>query len=260
MTESEANLDQDAKALWQAFAQDKEVKNDLVMHYLPLVNRIVLRMMPTYNHYVDYDDLFSCGILGLMDAIDKFDVRKNDHFTYFADKRIRGEIIDSLRKIDWASVSLRSRLKKIRTCEEQLQNRLGRTVTDEEVAREMGMPAEKLMEVKNQEHIFNIIHFESILSRGNMADKAFSDLIEDKNAESGESVLAQKEQSQMLSAMIDRLNQKEQTVIKLYYYEEMRLKEIAQVLGVTESRVSQIHSSALGKLRKGLGKRHDEGA
>lgn len=244
--------------LWEALAKDpsSEAKNELVMHYLYVVNKVVLRMMPTYNNFVDYDDLVSCGVIGLMDAIDKFDHKLQTNFEGYAKKRVRGEIIDSLRKMDWASVSLRSRLKQLRDTEQELQSKLGRSVDDQDLARELDLPVQKIYDLKNQEHMFNLIHLESILNKGETSDACYDELLEDENAHTGHEAVEKQELKQMLVTLIDLLGEKERIAIQLYYYDELRIKEIAEVLGVSESRVSQLHSSALRKLREGMQKKY----
>lgn len=244
------------QALWQEYEKDHsvEIKNELVLYYLKLVNKVVLRMMPTYNNFIDYDDLISNGVLGLMDAIEKYDYTLNTSFESYAKKRIHGEIIDSLRRSDWASVSLRSKLKQLREAEQALQSKLSRNITEQDIADEMEVPLEKVYELKNKEHIFNMIHLESILNKSDIGETSFDDLMKDDNAITGYGVLSQKEMQKELASLIDKLNEKEKLTIQLYYFEELKIKEIAQVLEVSESRVSQLHSSALKKLRKGMEK------
>lgn len=247
----------DATELWERYKADKSVKKQLVMHYLYLVNRIVVRMMPSYGGYVDMDDLISCGIIGLMDAIEKFDTDKNTDFEVFSKRRIAGEIIDSLRKMDWASVSLRARIKQMNQAVEELQREFKREPTDEEISKHMGIPNEKLLKIKSQIHLFNIVHFESIVSDTDSNNVSLGDLVKDENTHDISDDLEKHEFIEMLANKIDDLNEKEQMVVKLYYYEELKFKEIARILDVTESRVSQIHSSALGKLRKWLSPYND---
>lgn len=242
----------DADELWSKYETDKSVKKDLVMHYLYIVHRVAKRMMPSYSGYVDMDDMISSGIIGLMDAIEKYDVSKHIDFEIFSKRRIAGEIIDSLRRMDWASVSLRARIKDMNLAVEKLQKELKRAPFDDEIAEEMGISEEKLQKIKIQMHLFNVVHFESIISDGEGNSVSFGDLIKDEKTHDLSEDLEHEELIKALGDGIDKLNEKEQLVIKLYYYEELKFKEIAVVLEVTESRVSQIHASALNKLRKSL--------
>lgn len=247
----------DVAILWEEFRKDKSTKKQLVMHYLYLVNKVVMRMMPSYGGYVDMDDLISCGIIGLMDAIDKFDVEKNTDFEVFSKRRIAGEIVDNMRKMDWASVSLRGRIKQMNTAIEELQADLKREPEDSEIAEKMGLSEEKLQKLKAQIHLFNIVHFESIVTESDSNNMSVGDLVRDDSTHDLSEDLEKQEFAKILADSIDNLNDKEQMVIKLYYYEELKFKEIAAVLDVTESRVSQIHSMALVKLRKGLSQYND---
>lgn len=252
MSLSGQNVNTDTTKLWVQYKTDKGVKKQLVMHYLYLVNRIVMRMMPTYGGYVEMDDLISCGIIGLMDAIDKYDMDKNTDFEVFSKRRIGGEIIDSLRKLDWASVSLRGRIKEMNNAIEELQVSLKREPTDEEVAMQMGLSIDKLYKVKAQVHTFNMVHFESLINSSDSGGVSIGELVQDENTSDLSDDMQRDEFIEMLGQQIDSLSEKEQQVIKLYYYEELKFKEIAQILDVSESRISQIHSNALSKLRKGL--------
>ena len=232
--------------LWSLYSREKtlELKNELVLRYLPQVKSIVLRLMPTYKAYSNYDDMLSCGILGLMDAVEKYDVSRDVKFEYYAAMRIKGEIIDNIRKQDWAPSSLRRKIKAISNAYSELESRLCREPTDGEVARHLDIPEEELQSTLGKSQMFNIIHFEEMVQN----DTAWEYSIQnDEN--SLEEEVENREMVEILGQIIDNLPEKEKLVITLYYYEEMTLKEIAEVLGVSESRVSQIHSKVVLKLR-----------
>lgn len=258
LLEHEAVKTGNADELWRKYKTDKSVKQQLVLHYLYLVKKVVIRMIPAYGGYVDMDDLVSCGVIGLMDAIDKYDVSKNIDFEVFSKHRISGEIIDNLRRMDWASVSLRGRIKQMNKAMEDLQTELGRKPMDEEIADRMEISVDKLLKLKTRVHMFNIVHFESIISDDEGNSVSIGDLVKDESTHDISDDLQKEELSKVLAGSIDKLNEKEQLVVKLYYYEELKFKEIAAVLDVTESRVSQIHSNALNKLRKSLGRYNEE--
>lgn len=238
-----------AEELWRKYASDNtlEAKNEIVIHYLYLVKSIVLRMMPTYEGYSNYDDLLSCGVLGLIDAINKFDIKRDVKFEYYASMRIKGEIIDHIRKQDWAPSSLRRKIQAIGNAYSELEKTLSREPTDREVAIYMDMDEEDLLKIIEKTHIFNVVHFEEMLTE----DYSLGNTIQDKG-ESPEEHLENKELKQILGNYIDMLSEKERLVVTLYYYEELTLKEIASVLGVSESRTSQIHSKVILKLRTKL--------
>ncbi len=233
-------------ALWSEFSQSRnmEVRNSLVMEYIQLVKSIVCRMLPTYRKHVDFDDLMSCGVMGLMDAIDKFDPSKDVKFETYAGLRIKGEIIDQIRKQDWAPISLRHKIKKIEEGYETLESRFGRSVTEKEVADHLSMSVDDVKKTLDESHTFNIVYLDELL-----VDRVKSDEMLESSELSPEQSFDAKEMKETLANLIGSLSEKEQLVLSLYYYDELTLKEIGQVLGVTESRVSQIHSKAIMSLR-----------
>jgi len=234
------------KALWQEFAATRSLKarNDLVLQYVHLVKGIVCRMMPTYRKHVDFDDLMSCGMLGLMDAIDKFDMDKEVKFETYASMRIRGEIIDQIRKQDWAPISLRQKIKRVEEGFHMLEGRLGRSVSEKEVADFIKMDVGSVKKTLEEAHTFNLVCLDEVL-----VDRIKSEEIKLSTEESIEEQVEAEEVKNILSQYIESLPEKERLVVTLYYFEEMTLKEIGLVLGVSESRVSQIHSKALMGLR-----------
>lgn len=233
-------------SLWETYTSTKSIdcRNELVLEYLFLVKSIVYRLLPIYKGYSNYDDLLSYGILGLIDAIDKYTLKREVRFEYYASMRIKGEIIDHMRKQDWAPSSLRRKIQVISNAYSELEKTYARTPTDSEVAKYVDMDEDKLHKVLEKAHMFNVLHFEEMLSEEYTLEYAVQD-----KSESLEDKLVNKELKQILGEMIDALPEKEKLVMTLYYYEELTLKEIAGVLGVSESRVSQIHSKVILKLR-----------
>lgn len=239
-----------AEPLWEAFfaTRSVEARNGLLVRYAPLVKIIVNRLVPTYGRHTEYDDLINNGVIGLMDAIEKFDPGRMVKFETYASLRIRGEIIDHMRRQDWAPVSLRKKIKTVSYAMETLEERLGRPATEEELAGFLGMDVPDLLKTLEATQSLNILYLEE-LKAGNDSGREFSD-------GSGDTVSAryeQKEMKEILANLIESLPEKEKLVITLYYYEEMTMKEISATLGVTEPRVSQIHSKVLAKLRAKLG-------
>ncbi len=247
-----------ADTLWENYLNDKSIenKNNLLTHYLYLVRKVVLRMMPAYRSHSDYDDLLSSGVLGLMDAVNKFDSLRNVKFESYAVLRIKGEILDYLRKQDWVSNSMRQKIKKVRAVFDELALKKGREVTATEVAKELGWSLKQVQDTLDDEYSHNIIYFENAVT-SNISEDTFKliDTVKDNAVDSSpEQSLDKKEMLVALTQVLDTLPQQERTVIELYYTEELLLKEIAQVLNVTESRVSQIHSKALKRIRVALEK------
>jgi len=242
---------EEIEQLWVAFKVrgEMEAKNDLLIHYGYLVKWIVRRMMPKYNNYNEYDDLVSCGMIGLIDAVDKFELKHEVKFETYAVTRIRGEILDYMRSQDWASPSLRKKINAITTAYEMFEGKNLNRPVDQDVADSLGMPVEQVHKILNQTHMFNLVNFEDAL--GSMNPEAEIRNLEEKTPEDD---LLEKEKKQLLVEVIDSLPEKERLVITLYYYEGLLLKEIADILQVTESRVSQIHSKVLTKMRVKLEK------
>jgi RNA polymerase sigma factor for flagellar operon FliA len=209
-------------------------------------------MMPKYKSFNDYDDLVSSGVLGLMDAIGRYDLARGVKFETYACKRIRGEILDYMRKQDWVSNSMRSKIKMIQGAFDQLSIQLGKEATEQDVADHLGLKVRQVRETMDKEYMHNIIYFESVISGGPNEDgmKLIDTVRDDSDEASPELQCEKKEVSAVLAGVLGMLPKSERTVIELYYGEELLLREIAEVLQVTESRVSQIHSKALKRIQE----------
>ena len=243
--------DEELQKLWTYYkaSGDMEAKNELLLHYMPIVKRIVRRMMPKYNSYNEYDDLVNSGMIGLIDAVEKFDLKHKVKFETYAVQRIRGEILDYMRAQDWAPSSLRKKINAINSTYEALENRLGTQPTERMIAQELEVPEEQVQKILTQTHIFNLVNFEDAMSSVySVTDIPCSDDAIPEN------ILVGKDMRGILAELIETLPEKERLVITLYYYEELMFKEIAEILEVSESRISQIHSKVLGKLRAGIEK------
>ena len=238
--------DDEIRALWVVYKDtgDMGAKNELLLHYGYLVKWIVRRMMPKYNNYNEYDDLVSCGMLGLIDAVDKFELKHEVKFETYAVSRIRGEILDYMRSQDWAPPSLRKKINAITNAYEAFENEHPGCAADKAVADSLNMPVTQVHKILTQTHMFNLVNFEEALGTGTQE-------IEIKGRGENEPLneLLDKENKRLLIEVIDALSEKERLVITLYYYEGLLLREIADMLQVTESRVSQIHSKVLAKMR-----------
>jgi RNA polymerase sigma factor for flagellar operon FliA len=245
MTEMSVDIDK----LWFGYKEsgDMEARDSLTLHYTYLVKWLVKRMMPKYNDYTEYDDLVSCGVLGLIDALDKFDLNHGVKFETYAVSRIRGEILDYLRAQDWAPPSLRRKINSINEACEELEREFSEPPSESEIAQAVDMPVSQVKKIMAQTHMFNIVSFEDAIQSVKTQD-------EPRNSDdlSPENLLMEKELKRLLAETIDTLSEKERLVVTLYYYEGLLLREIADIMSVTESRVSQIHSKTLEKLRARL--------
>jgi len=233
-------------------AAEKEYQNRLVMEELPQVYYIARRIHERLPQHVSFDDLVHAGVLGLIEALRKYDASKNVQFKSFAQFRIRGAILDSLRELDWGSRRLRRKARSIEQAIEKLATKLGRQPDEEEIAAELGIQLAALHQLLG--------HLDGLELKGQQAtsgdDRSETfDLIEAAPAPAENSPFHQclrGEMKKSLAQAIASLSEKEQQVISLYYREELTMKEIAAVLDVVESRISQLHTAALAKLRAAL--------
>lgn len=245
---------EEAELLWAQYRKSRTIenKNRLVVHYVPLVNRIVGRLVPMHSAGEGYEDLVGYGILGLIDAVDKYSPERSVRFETYAIKRIKGEIIDSMRRQDWAPASLRARIKQIERASAELEAE-GLEADDEEIAAQLGLDVAQVRQASEKAYMFNVLHFESLLS-GAMESGQIT-LMDGygtpQEEDPGES-LEKEELAQVLAAAIEKLPPAERRVVTLYYYEEFMLKDIASIMGVTPARVSQIHGRAIAKIKKAL--------
>lgn len=240
------------KKLWDDYARLKspDLREKLILEYAPLVKVVAGRLSMYLGYNVEYEDLVSYGVFGLIDAIDKFDTGKEVKFETYASLRIRGAILDQIRKMDWIPRTIRQRQKQIDTAMKELEQRNGRPATDAELAAYMGISEDEFLDWQNQVKADNIISLNEYVEQGN-------DISSEKSVSSGfetpESVVEKGELKQMLEESLELLTDKEKKVILLYYYEELTLKEISRVLEVSESRISQLHTKALQKMKTKMG-------
>jgi RNA polymerase sigma factor for flagellar operon FliA len=228
----------------------REARDRLIVHYSPLVKYVAGRVSVGLPQNVDQADLVSYGIFGLIDAIDKFDTGRNIKFETYAIARIKGAIIDELRSIDWVPRSVRAKARSVEKAYSKLEAAQGRTPTDAEVAAEMGISERDLQNTFNQISFIGLVALDEVLSVG--GERGESTTLGDTIADRGQSPVAAfevEEMKQILASAINRLGEREKIVLTLYYYEGLTLAEIGEVLGVTESRVCQIHTKSIFQLR-----------
>jgi RNA polymerase sigma factor for flagellar operon FliA len=227
--------------LWVRYFQthDADVKNQIVFHYLYIVGVVVRRLMPQYKDHNEKDELMSCGVLGLIDAVDKFDRSFGVKFQTYAAVRIRGEILDYMRRQDWAPSSLRKRISDIQQTAELLETTLQRKPTDQEIADYLGVKPMSVRKVRQKTHMFNLVYFEALPYEKEPEERLSPDRCDPYQIIESEVI------SELLNTMIDGLPERKKTVIRLHYYEGQTMKSIARKLQISESRVSQIHSRIL---------------
>jgi len=234
-----------------------EARRELVNIYSRIVKYVAGRMAIGLPHYVEFNDLISAGLLGLIQAIDNFDPDRGIKFETYAIPRIRGSILDELRSQDWFPRSLRRKAKQIEEAYSRLETRLGRPASDAEVAKEVGVDIEEFDGLIGEVSIATIMSLDADTS-GDESDgsSCLGDYLADPRTEDVEQVLARREMKDLIGRRINELPEKEQLVLVLYYFEELTLKEIGEILDVTESRVCQIHTKAILRLKSKI-QRHE---
>ncbi|MFI5042294.1 MAG: RNA polymerase sigma factor WhiG [Acidimicrobiales bacterium] len=239
--------------LWSDYksAGGREARDRLILHYSPLVKYVAGRVAVGLPQNIEQADLVSYGVFGLIDAIEKFDPERKIKFETYAIARIKGAIIDELRSIDWVPRSVRAKAREVERAYAKLENQLLRTPTDAEVAAEIGISEEDLQARFHQISFVGVVALDEMLSSGG-GDRGESTTLGDTIPDKGEgpvAVFEGEELKQLLAAAINRLGDREKMVLMLYYYEGFTLAQIGDVLGVTESRVCQIHTKAVIQLR-----------
>lgn len=243
-------------ALWEEYARTKssKIREKLILEYAGLVKIVAGRLGMYLGYTVEYDDLVGYGIFGLIDAIDKFELSKGVKFETYASLRIRGAIIDQIRKMDWIPRTIRQKQKKIETAMQELERELGRTPNSEELAEYLEVTVEEVEQMISQANLSSLISLDEYLEQGSDVHTEPSGR---QRFDQPEQVVDRQETKRILAEAIDKLTEKEQKVIALYYFEELTLKEISNVLEVSESRVSQLHTKALKKMKERLGDQID---
>jgi RNA polymerase sigma factor for flagellar operon FliA len=236
--------------LWRAykFNDDRKAKDEIIKQCLPMIRSIAQRLSIYASPSHDLDDLVSAGIIGLLDAIEKFNPSKGASFKTYATYRIKGAILDEVRALDWVPRSTREKAQRLERAYSELEQQLMRTPSEEDVAKHMGISVEELRKILLEISGMALLTLEDI-STDEENEEAIKDFVADPNAANPEDQIAFEEAKKLLAQAIKSLPHQEKIVLSLYYYEEMTMKEIGKVLGVSESRVSQIHSSAILRLR-----------
>lgn len=239
--------------IWKEYCEtkDRELKDKLIIEYAPLVKYLAGRLSVHIGYRVEYDDLISYGIFGLIDAIDKYDYKKGVKFETYASLRIRGSIIDSIRKLDWVPRALRQKNKQLEQAYTELELELGHEPNDEQIAEKLGITLDETRDLIKKSAVTSLISLDSYLEQNH--EDTFL-VAENADSDTPEAHYNKKELKNILADAIDKLSEKEKKVITLYYFEDLTLKEISRIMGVSESRISQIHSKAVFKLQGKLGK------
>ncbi|GAB3275761.1 RNA polymerase sigma factor WhiG [Parasphingorhabdus pacifica] len=240
-------------ALWKAFGQerDQDLRDRLVLHYAPLVKYVAGRVGTGLPSHVEVSDLIQSGIFGLVDAIEKFEPERGLKFETYAMQRIRGAILDDLRAQDWVPRSVRSRARDVERALERLEAKLQRTATDSELADELEVTADELRDLFAQLQMTSVVALDDLIGVGKGA-ASLAETLPDDRAEDPVAALVDRDSRRQLAEAVERLSDRDRIVVTLYYFENLTLAEIGKVLGVTESRVCQLHTRAVLRLRSKL--------
>ena len=236
----------DINAVWQKYRlkKDIETRNKLAEYYLPLVKIVAGRIAISLPPHIDREDLISSGFFGLIDAIERFEIKRNIKFETYASVRVRGAMIDYLRSKDWIPVTMRQKIRRYEQTVCRLESELGRSATDDEIAEALGISNQELKTLVGQLNSSTVIPLEEYLQTDNIES------IDSNPAENAEYT----ELKETLAKVIDRLPEKERLVVSLYYYDELTLKEISLILKLSEARISQLHTKAIFRMRGFLAK------
>lgn len=241
--------------LWVKYreSRDPKVRDFFIKQYAPLVKYVAGKVAQGMPHNVEFDDLVGFGVFGLLDAIDKYDPQKAVKFKTYAVTRIRGAIFDELRSIDWVPRSVRQKTREIEEVIIELEAKHGRTATDAEIAASLGVSEDELQQTLLKISGTSILSLNDVWYLGDDSDKiSIGESIESPTSMNPDTIVEKEEIKRVIIQSINELPDKEKKVLVLYYYEDLTLKEIGQVLDVTESRVSQLHTKAILRLRTKL--------
>ncbi|MDR0882079.1 MAG: FliA/WhiG family RNA polymerase sigma factor [Candidatus Adiutrix sp.] len=247
------------RAAWAGLTMEE--KSQYVEQYSPLIKYLANRLAARLPDHINRDDLISSGVLGLIDAVDKFDPGRAIMFKTYAEFRIKGAMLDELRSLDWVPRSIRKKANQLERLWQKLEIELGHPPSDEEAAESLQISVPEYLKMLDEVHTISILDldaFKAVDKTGARESRDIYDLLADENSLDGLTTLTQSEVRDVLAAAIDELAEKERLVVTLYYHEELTMKEIGQVLGYTESRISQLHTKSLLRLRAKLRRYFEE--
>ena len=252
-------LSEDIAPVWEAFKQDQtdqSLRNRLIERYLPLVKYNAERVWAKLPEGVDLNDLISAGVFGLMDAIEAFDLSRGVKFETYCVPRIRGAMLDELRTMDWVPRLVRSKASKLEAARKKAEAEVGRPPTDAEIAVKMELPIQDFEKLKSEASAINLVSLDKKwYETDSYKDVREIDILQDIK---GEDPTISIQKLDVMKLVTKGLNRNERLIIILYYYEELTMKEIGMTLGLSESRVSQMHSSIVGRLKDQLNRRRPE--
>ena len=253
--------DESGRVTWAGLSMEE--KNRYVEQYAPLIKYLADRLAARLPDHINKDDLVSAGVLGLIDAVDKFDPSRAILFKTYAEFRIKGAMLDELRSMDWVPRSIRKKTSQLEKLWQRLEGELGRPPSDEEAAAALNLSVPDYLKLLHEVRTINILDldaFRAVDKSGARETRDIYDILADESALDALTAITQDETREVLAKAIEELAEKERLVITLYYHEELTMKEIGQVLGYTESRISQLHTKSLLRLKIKLRRYFEERA
>ena len=247
--------DIEIQKLWKEYKKNgsNEIKDKLIINYAPIVKYVAGRVSINLPSNIDMSDLISYGMFGLIDAIDKFDMKREIKFETYSITRIKGAIVDELRSLDWVPRSVRHLGRELEKCYQEFQNKNRRAPSEKELAEVMDLPIEKLHELFNKLSNSSVLALEEMkIFDGSSDGLPLMNIVQNKKGEDPSEMFDSRELRKTLSETIKKLPEREKIIVTLYYYEGLTLKEIGEVLGITESRVSQLRTKATISLKSDL--------
>ncbi|MCH8303505.1 MAG: FliA/WhiG family RNA polymerase sigma factor [Candidatus Marinimicrobia bacterium] len=243
-----------ANSLWESFSETRndKIREKLLFQYLPLVKQIAGGIIGKLPASVSIDELIDAGVIGLLESIDRYDIQASVKFETYAFTRVRGAMMDELRKMDWAPRSLREKTKRLDEAHRVLASKFGRQPSNEEIADHLKISLDKFHQISKEVGAVNPISLDKEIFSGTGESTNLYDIVEEKDVITPLKSLEDKELKSLMVKEIEKLPRNEKLVIALYYYEELTLREIGDILNLSESRISQIHSKVVKKLKTAL--------
>jgi len=232
-------------------------RDELIKEYTPLIRFVAKKIAMRLPANIELDDLMSSGVIGLMDALEKYDPTRDNQFKTYAEFRIRGAILDELRSQDWVPRSIREKSKMLEKAFSKAEKKLGRFASNKEVAKELGVSLNELHDLLSQTKTVSILNIDAVNDFSYSDKRNLLNLIDATENDSPLTKLSKEATQKVINQVLDDLPEKQKLVLALYYYEDLNLKEIGDILEVTESRVSQLHTQAMIKLKGKLKKKLD---
>jgi len=244
----------DTQRKWERYARARSTRarDQLLLDYLPLVRRVALRLIATLPRSVRLDDLISAGVVGLLSSVDSFNPKLGNKFETFAVNRIRGAMVDSLREMDWVPRSVRQKARRLERTIEELSQKLGHPPADSEIARAMSLTVDEYRKILHETNATILVSLDDTFLTDQGDSAILADLAADTGALTSQERLEERELRDIIVQRLKELPAQEKLVLALYYYEELTFREVGEVLSLTESRVSQIHSQAVSDLRSSV--------